>query len=101
MSLSFSSLLFSLCVAFVFCACGRKGGLLEFFVLRERFDFPKGSIQISACGQGTTSQRSSRAFLAGKNKFDKKNSYATFCGENVPEEPLRTHRDNPPLISFK
>jgi hypothetical protein len=37
----------------------------------------------------TTSQRSSRAFLAGKNKFDKKNSYATFCGENVPEEPLR------------
>ena len=49
----------------------------------------------------TTSQRSSRAFLAGKNKFDKKNSYATFCGENVPEEPLQTHRDNPPLISSK
>ena len=47
----------------------------------------------------TTSQRSSWAFLAGKNKFDKKNSYATFCGENVPEKPLRTHRDNPPLIS--
>jgi hypothetical protein len=36
----------------------------------------------------TTSQRSSRAFLAGKNQFDMKNSYASFCGENVPEEPL-------------
>jgi hypothetical protein len=49
----------------------------------------------------TTSQRSSRAFLAEKNKLDKKNSYATSCGENVPEEPHRTHRDNLPLISSK
>jgi hypothetical protein len=43
--------------------------------------------------QSTTSRRSSYAFLAGKNKFDQENSYETFCGENVPEKPLQTHRD--------
>jgi hypothetical protein len=46
----------------------------------------------------TTSRRSSWAFLAGKNKFDQENSYETFCGDNVPEKPLRTHRDKPSSI---
>ncbi len=36
----------------IVCACGREGELLEFFVWRERFDLPKGLIQISAYGQG-------------------------------------------------
>jgi hypothetical protein len=27
-------------------------------------------------------------FFGGKKKFDRENSYETFCGENVPEQPL-------------
>ncbi len=49
---------------------------------------------------GTTSRRSSWAFLAGKNKFDQENFYKTFYGENVPEKPLQTHRDKPSSIIF-
>jgi hypothetical protein len=37
-------------------------------------------------------------FFGGKKKFDRENSYKTFCGENVPEQPLRTHRDKPSSI---
>jgi hypothetical protein len=37
-------------------------------------------------------------FFWREKKFDRENSYETFCGENVPEQPLRTHRDKPSSI---
>jgi hypothetical protein len=36
--------------------------------------------------------------LAGKNKFEKENSYEAFYRENVPEEPPPNNRDKATLI---
>jgi hypothetical protein len=43
-----------MCMILHFLCLDGKGDFLEFFLWRERFDLPKGSIQISAYGQGLT-----------------------------------------------
>jgi hypothetical protein len=45
-----------------------------------------------------SAQRSSRAFMAGKNKFEKEKSFEAFYRENVPVEPPPNHCNKPPLI---
>ncbi len=37
-------------------------------------------------------------FFWREKKFDRENSYETFCGEDVPEQPLQTHRNKPSSI---
>jgi hypothetical protein len=72
----------------MFCRRQRERKLDVFFPAKKAQDVRRGAMV----------RRSSWDFLAGKNKFDQENSYKTFCGENVPEKPLQTHRDKPSSI---